>query len=358
MRSVYHGVVVVSVLSDNSYTERLKGKLNGSEGDYLIDSRAEEGICSFFEEHKLSMSSDSADADQEPFLLLGAIHKEGNDKVEEVVIARCYIYETVEEEKKKYWIHSEDVRFLSGDRFKLIIDDLAALFNLKLKGNLEDHGYLQIEPSKKAIEKVFFYLNPKKSDRLDPEMMKQTSNEGASHIEDSPYCQRDENAYRLFPERNGLGEGCRTQYQIDYERIVSTKAFRRLVDKAQVFSSSKGDHYRTRMTHTLTVNQIARALSQAFGLNVMLTEAIAFAHDIGHTPFGHQGERTLDDILKGRTLTHLKLYGSPEHERNGSEPCDLYGGFKHNFQSVRTLCTLEEDHIFHRGINAVSTKLN
>ena len=107
----------------------------------------------------------------------------------------------------------------------------------------------------------------------------------------------------------------RTEFQRDRDRIIHSKAFRRLKHKTQVFLSPEGDHYRTRLTHTLEVAQIARTISRALGLNEDLTEAIALGHDLGHTPFGHAGERTID-------------YLCPE-------------GFRHNEQSLRVVNVLE-----------------
>lgn len=91
----------------------------------------------------------------------------------------------------------------------------------------------------------------------------------------------------------------RTIYQQDRDRIIHSKSFRRLKHKTQVFLSPEGDHYRTRLTHTLEVAQIARTMARALGLNEDLTEAIALAHDLGHTPFGHCGEHALDKIHEG-----------------------------------------------------------
>ena len=87
----------------------------------------------------------------------------------------------------------------------------------------------------------------------------------------------------------------RTCYQRDRDRIIHSKAFRRLMHKTQVFLSPEGDHYRTRLTHTLEVTQIARTMARCLGLNEDLTEAIALGHDLGHTPFGHAGERVLNE---------------------------------------------------------------
>jgi len=109
----------------------------------------------------------------------------------------------------------------------------------------------------------------------------------------------------------------RTEYQRDRDRIVHSKAFRRLKGKTQVFFSPAGDHYRTRMTHTLEVSQVARTLARALLLNEDLTEAIALGHDLGHTPFGHAGEDVLDELMDG--------------------------GFHHSRQSVRVVTVLEKD---------------
>lgn len=154
--------------------------------------------------------------------------------------------------------------------------------------------------------------------------------------------QTDSQSIRVYPSDN-VGE-FRTEFQRDRERVVNCKAFRRLVDKAQIFGAEKGDYYRTRMTHSLEVNQIAKAIAYALNLNLDLTEAIALGHDLGHTPFGHQGERTLDDILSGKIDV-----GIPETENIFKMRC--YGGFKHNYQSARILTELEEKYVDFSGLN-------
>lgn len=122
----------------------------------------------------------------------------------------------------------------------------------------------------------------------------------------------------------------RTEYQRDWERIIHAKTFRRLEDKAQIYTLSKGDHFRTRLTHTLEVTQIARGIARELELNEDLVEAIALAHDLGHTPFGHVGERTLNEILKDEGVE---------------------GGFKHNFQGVKVVNYLEEKYGEFEGID-------
>ena len=108
----------------------------------------------------------------------------------------------------------------------------------------------------------------------------------------------------------------RTEYQRDRDRIIHSKAFRRLMHKTQVFLSPEDDHYRTRLTHTIEVSQVSRTVARILCLNEDLTEAIALGHDLGHTPFGHVGEKALDAIHPG--------------------------GFAHNEQSIRTVDKIEE----------------
>lgn len=117
--------------------------------------------------------------------------------------------------------------------------------------------------------------------------------------------------------RKDFEEECdiRTVYQRDRDRILHSKSFRRLKHKTQVFIAPEGDHYRTRLTHTLEVSQISRTISNALRLNEELTEAIALGHDLGHTPFGHSGERVLNNLNKN--------------------------GFRHNQQSLRVVDILE-----------------
>jgi dGTPase len=116
-------------------------------------------------------------------------------------------------------------------------------------------------------------------------------------------------------------------YQRDRERIIHTTAFRRLEYKTQVFVNHEGDYYRTRLTHTIEVAQIARTIARALSLNEDLIESIALAHDLGHTPFGHSGEEILNDLMK---------------------EC---GGFDHNIQSLRVVDELEQRYSEFKGLN-------
>lgn len=111
----------------------------------------------------------------------------------------------------------------------------------------------------------------------------------------------------------------RTIFQVDRDRILHSKAFRRLKYKTQVFLSPEGDHYRTRLTHTLEVSQVARTMARALRLNEDLTEAIALGHDLGHTPFGHAGERVLADLLQeGFHHVNQSLRVVEQLEKNGA----------------------------------------
>ena len=119
----------------------------------------------------------------------------------------------------------------------------------------------------------------------------------------------------------------RSEYQRDRDRIVHSTAFRRLVYKTQVFVNHEGDLYRTRLTHSLEVAQIARTIARVLKLNEVLSEAICLAHDLGHTPFGHAGQDALNECMKD------------------------YGGFEHNLQSLRVVDTLEERYAEFDGLN-------
>ncbi len=141
----------------------------------------------------------------------------------------------------------------------------------------------------------------------------------------APYAADEARGYgRRYPEAAPAWRG---EYQRDRDRIVHSTAFRRLVYKTQVFVNHEGDLYRTRLTHSLEVAQIARTVACALGLNEVLVEAICLAHDLGHTPFGHAGQDMLNECMKD------------------------YGGFEHNLQSLRVVDELEHKYADFPGLN-------
>ncbi|MEZ4674690.1 MAG: deoxyguanosinetriphosphate triphosphohydrolase [Caldilineaceae bacterium] len=152
--------------------------------------------------------------------------------------------------------------------------------------------------------------------------------EELEHREDSflaPYGTRsNESRGRVYPESE---HAYRTAYQRDRDRIIHTTAFRRLEYKTQVFVYSEGDHYRNRLTHSIEVAQIGRTLARALGCNEDLAEAICLAHDLGHPPFGHVGEQTLNDLMAN------------------------HGGYDHQRQTYRILTQLERRYPEHPGLN-------
>ncbi len=141
----------------------------------------------------------------------------------------------------------------------------------------------------------------------------------------APYAMRSAHSRgRRFPQPE---HPYRTAFQRDRDRIIHSAAFRRLEYKTQVFVNHEGDYYRTRLTHTMEAAQITRTVARALGLNEELSEAVVLSHDLGHTPFGHAGERVLNALMQP------------------------YGGFDHNAQSLRTVDWIEERYPSFRGLN-------
>ncbi len=141
----------------------------------------------------------------------------------------------------------------------------------------------------------------------------------------SPFAARSRNAGpRRHPEAE---DPLRTAFQRDRDRVIHSAAFRRMQHKTQVLAAFEGDHYRSRLTHSLEVSQMARSVSQALGLNADLAEAVALCHDLGHPPFGHAGEEALDELMAD------------------------HGGFRHNAQGARTVDYLEDRYSHGCGLN-------
>ena len=129
---------------------------------------------------------------------------------------------------------------------------------------------------------------------------------------------------RIYKEKTSK---FRTHYQRDRDRIIHSTAFRRLKHKTQVFVNTSSDHFRTRITHSMEVSQIARTLGKIFKLNEDLCETLSLAHDLGHPPFGHAGEKALDTCMKN------------------------FGGFDHNIQTLRIVTILEKKYYKFNGLN-------
>ena len=140
-----------------------------------------------------------------------------------------------------------------------------------------------------------------------------------------PYAVKSINSRgRIFKEPEN---SIRSPYQRDRDRIIHSSSFRRLKHKTQVFVNTEGDHYRTRLTHSMEVSQIARTLARSLGLNEDLSEALSLSHDLGHTPFGHAGEEVLNHCMSG------------------------YGGFDHNIQTLRIVTSIENKYYKFYGLN-------
>ena len=243
-------------------------------------------------------------------------------KTPEIFIKKLYIGKTVrlKQQGNSYQIYYSVKNEITSS---LVIDNFMKYSNLNIERDFEEDSHISIEDSAPLMKQLLYAVN--RPQNIAKEAIKYPHIEAEEKL--SEFAQRNEYCLRffnIFPSSE-----TRSEYQRDYDRLVHSKAFRRMVDKAQIFTSSKGDHYRTRMTHTLCVAQIARSIASRLHMNVPLTEAIALGHDLGHTPFGHQGERTLDKMA--RDCANI--------------------GFKHNFQSLNVASVLEEEYIECSGLD-------
>lgn len=237
-------------------------------------------------------------------------------KVPEIFIKKLYIgnITRLEQEGNSYQIYYLVKNEVTS---ALVIDNFMKYSTLSIERDFEEDNHISIEDSAPLMRQLSYAVNRPQNITGEAVAYTPLPSEGqlSEFAQRNEYCHR---CYNIFPPSETRGE-----FQRDYDRIVHSKAFRRMVDKAQIFTSSKGDHYRTRMTHTLCVSQIARSIATRLNMNVPLTEAIALGHDLGHTPFGHQGERTLNRMAN--------IYA------------DI--GFKHNFQSLNVASVLEEEYV-------------
>lgn len=232
----------------------------------------------------------------------------------------CSYDDNISQESGKHYLRCKK---LYESKSEIVIENTCSNALLDLEKDFED-SFIDIEylpDIYSQFSKLEESYNPfdRKRKTIDYE-----PKQGEGHLcklaQKNEYCLREN--YVSNPTPDGRGE-----YQRDYDRIIHSKSFRRMADKTQIFTSSKGAYYRTRMTHTMVVCQIARSISDSLKLNSDLTEAIALGHDLGHTPFGHVGERAL------------------------SKKCNDIGGFKHNYQSVRVACSLDNQYIGCYGLD-------
>lgn len=301
---------------------------NNEERIYSCREKDEESLKKFFEKNG-----------KDGFILLVSYNNEGkieDDNITETEIEDVYIGEVndfvLNEEKEEY-----QIKYLMKKKItdKRIIINILDGIDMDLVSDYENYSYVMA----RSLESLYNSVKDILIKGVQPQLYN-NYREIDETYKLSDYAQKNYMCRRMYGKLSE--DKTRSEFQRDRERIVNSKAFRRLVDKAQIFSADKGDHYRTRMTHTLEVNQIAKAISACLRLNIDLTEAIALAHDLGHTPFGHQGERTIQKILDGKELEGLF---------NISDKNANIGGFKHNYQSVRVMTKLEEKYVEYSGLD-------
>lgn len=245
----------------------------------------------------------------------------------------CICYKYVSED-----IQSIHCKLKYKTKEESVIENFVYNLHLNLETDFPGDSYLNFEISEPLIEQMRkFETAPFVQEKVALAYEELEEENGLSPLaQKNQYCRRKYNL--RSPQQRG-------EFQRDHDRIIYSKAFRRMVDKAQIFSSAKGDHYRTRMTHTLIVCQIAKSISHQLKLNSSLAEAIAIGHDLGHTPFGHQGERTLHAILTGKEGFEVNFLSLKSDDPIENESALFpYGGFKHNYQSVRVASCLESQY--------------
>ncbi|MBQ2518073.1 MAG: dNTP triphosphohydrolase [Clostridia bacterium] len=263
------------------------------------------------------------------FMLVIICYKPVDDKGRDsFVINEAYVSSAVlvEEKGGKKKLLFSDTKPLPS---RLSIKNICDLMLLDPRKDYADESYLLFENSSVIADQIRSYvMDPPK-----PSSVKKPKPSFKAEACSDAACVRAHGDIKCF-------DGSASPFRKDVIAITNSRAFRRTVDKAQIYGAAKGDLFRTRMTHTQVVAQIALSISRQLDLNLDLTEAIALGHDIGHTPFGHQGERTLDEILKGDRYDIIK-----NREMLGKKL-----GFKHNYQSVRVAVT-EETCADYPGLN-------
>ncbi len=272
-------------------------------------------------------------SNKQKILLLISYTKAEPTQIEDIFIGNI---SNITEDGKIIYLMKVHMEYEKNSR---AIESIIDKIDLNISEDFSSDQYIKVS----SMESLYSELRERVDGRNDVTTdSKETKIKELEEYVLSPLAQRDQQAIRVY-NNTDIGE-YRNEFQRDRERVVNCKAFRRMVDKAQIFSAEKGDYYRTRMTHSLEVNQIAKAIAYALKLNLDLTEAIALGHDLGHTPFGHQGERTLNAILLGEEDVGIVAKKSMFEQK-------CFGGFKHNYQSARILTAIEEKYVEYPGLN-------
>ena len=315
--------------------------------EYLINSENAENPLAYYNLTTTTSTHDRDvfnDMDMNLYYRCALLDYEG-DKISCIYWCICYKYVNDDTSSihcmLKYKIKEESV-----------IENFVYNLHLNLETDFPSNSYLNFEISELLIEQLRkFETKPFVQEKVTRVYAELEEEHGLS-----PLAQRNQYCRRKYNLRSPQQRG---EFQRDHDRIVYSKAFRRMVDKAQIFSSAKGDHYRTRMTHTLIVCQIAKSISHQLRLNSSLAEAIAIGHDLGHTPFGHQGERTLHAILTGKEGFEVDFLSLKSDDSIGDNSVLFpYGGFKHNYQSVRVASCLESQYPEIDGLDLSEQTLN
>lgn len=310
----------IAIYAENSYTK-------GSQGHYNTMNN------SINEEHL----KDICHQGDKGIILLVSYQNAADNEIKEIYIGSDACV------NDKWNIDYIMRRKLTRDKNNRAIQSIIDKIELDIDKDFDKDTYIMVSKMESLYDELYDRLKP----IVNKQIVEDKIDEDEDTIADESYtlcklAQHDSQSRRIKKDKKV--NKCRSEFQKDRERIVNCKAFRRLVDKAQIFSAEKGDYFRTRMTHTLEVNQISKAISYALRLNLDLTEAIALSHDLGHTPFGHQGERTLDYILTGKIDVGIKL---PKKILENGE----LGEFKHNYQSAKILTKLEDKYVDLPGLD-------
>ncbi len=321
-------VVFIIKIKECPETKKIWDSANNSFNKKGIGDERKHGYYNIKPDDKTYLIAKDIKKDDTGLILLITYSK---SEIKDLHIGTCI----VNDDLKLYYCMD---RFIKQSDCKRTIEGIIDKLDLNLEKDFPEKSYIRISKMNSLILELKERLLPSQ----ESQKPKNIDFDKEKEYKLNDLAQHNEQCIRIYNSTEP--DKYRNEFQRDRERIVNSKAFRRMVDKAQIFGADKGDYFRTRMTHTLEVNQIAKAIAYALGLNLDLTEAIALAHDLGHTPFGHQGERTIENILNGKSRIN---FNTP----NEFLEANCYGGFKHNYQSAKVLAKLEEKYVEHCGLD-------